>query len=166
MKIMSTTQKLNLNEELDFAINKYFGAPFDCLSPAGKLMTAIAWDNYPDKSFDTLVESIRAFSPSVAESFSGYGINFRILSKGDSHRASGFEVTSYIACDTEEWYEDIPGSQRIWQEEDQESLYAKIQDAITQFEVDVCNEVEIYLKEKFDILPSQLVLLLVEEIDE
>jgi hypothetical protein len=164
---MTTTQKLNLREELANAVNSYCGSNFDYLSPSAKLMTAIAWDNYPDKSYDTLVETIRTFSSPIAESLSGLGISFQILSKGDSHKASGFEVTGYIACDTEEWYEDIPTSERIWEEDDQEDLYEQVHDAIAQFEKDVCKEVETYLEEKFGVVPSELPEHLnVEEVDE
>jgi hypothetical protein len=163
---MTTTQKLNLREEFDCATDKYFGSSFDYLSPAGKLMTAIAWDNYPDKSYDALVESVRKFSPAIAESFSGRGISFQILSKGDSHKASGFEVSDYITCDTEEWYQDIPSSERIWQEDEQEDLNERVRDAIAQFEVDVCKEVETYLKEKFGVSPAELIEYLSEEAGE
>lgn len=121
-------------------IQSYSGGRYDSLSLVGKLLSAIAWSNYPDQSFESLVLKVKEFSPEASAIIGEYGISFEMLGKEDSFKCSNFRDNNLIDCDHEEWDADIPASKRIWK--DSEELFMeRIDEAISKFCFDVCEEV-------------------------
>lgn len=141
-------------------INQFAGSnqKFDALSLSAQLMCAIAWSSSPSDAFDNLVDAIKEFSPQLAESISSHGVNFRVLGKDDKCKASGWENPDALYIDTEEWYEDIPKSERLWNEDDE--LSEQVDEAIAQFVRDLYDEVEKSLEEDFDLTLKELYQLL------
>ncbi|RUR74923.1 hypothetical protein PCC6912_51010 [Chlorogloeopsis fritschii PCC 6912] len=140
-------------------INQYAGSTdFDDLSLPAQLMCAIAWSNYPSDAFTDLVDEIEKFSPDLAKIISDCGVNFRVLGKGDKCKASGWEIPHVLYIDTEEWYEDIPKSDRLWDEDD--DLREQIDDAINQYANDLVDEIKDALQEDFDLSLQELYQLL------
>jgi hypothetical protein len=140
---MKTT---DLRELVKNALSSYSGGAFDRLSLEGKVLTAIAWDNYPDKSFENLVEEVRSISNELAEIISKEGISFEILGEGDRYKASGYR-SPYVWCDTEEWYADIHKFKRIW-EDWEEKDRERLSTALENFEGNVVKEVRLFLTGK------------------
>lgn len=57
----------------------YSGGMFERLGFKSQLLTAIAWSNYPNKSFTDLLQSTEKFCPELAQLFGKYGINFAVI---------------------------------------------------------------------------------------
>lgn len=122
-------------------IEKYRSGPYDRLSDESKMLTATAWDNYPAKSFDTLVEKVEQLNAQWAELIEKNGINYLVLAEGDSFCASGFKLNQEIACDTEEWYMSIGQSKFTATSEDFDEEWEELTKAIECFGSEVCEEV-------------------------
>lgn len=122
-------------------IEKYHGGPYDRLSNESKMFTAIAWDNYPSKAFNTLVENVRQINSQWAGLIKNHGINYLVLAEGDSFCASGFKSNQGIAVDTKEWYVSIGQSKFVATSEDFENEWEQLGELIEDFSSEVCEEV-------------------------
>lgn len=115
------------------------------------VLTAIAYNNYPDDSFEDLIEALKGINPIIADEVKEHGINFTVLGNGDSFGASGFTNCDDIAVDTEEWYGDLPSdslAETIWDnsEGDYDGEREKMEGSIEQFKVDLIAEINQYLE--------------------
>lgn len=108
-------------------------------------LTAIAYNNYPDNSFDTLIETVKGIDPLLAGAMNE-DFNFTVLGEGDSYCASGFKNTGGIAVDTEGWGDDLPSELKDWDEDEEKA--GQIRDAISQFESDLIDEIQTYLEKE------------------
>lgn len=143
-KILAMSNQGKLMEVIESAMNNYSGGHFDRLNEDSKVLTAIAWDDYPSASFDSLVEKVQKFKPEWAEILNKHGVAYFVIAQGDSFRASGFDQFSGIACDTEEWYEDIPQGCKAFEDDDDD--WCKLNEFIAEFARDVVAEIEEYLE--------------------
>jgi hypothetical protein len=137
-----TIEQVTKLQELLKETSNYCGDGFNNLSLCGKVLTAIAWDNYPDKSYCNF---LAALPEEVSSEIDKRGIFYRILGAQDKTSASCFEA-GFGYVDTEEWYKDIP--QRIvkeWKSDDES--WEKITSAIEVFADEVIDEVWQYLKD-------------------
>lgn len=140
-------------KELIASSFSYSGGHFDALNQDSKVLTAISWDMYPSKAFDDLIVRLSKHNLEWAFIVSNHGISYFVIAEGDSFRASGFAVPSGIACDIEEWYEDIPQKRLAFGEDEDD--WDQIQELIEQFAEDIVKEVEAYL-ESNDVYLSDL----------
>lgn len=135
---------MTLSEIVDLA-NQYSGGHFDALNEDSKVLTAIAWNNFPSPAFTDLLEKVETINPAWAELIND-DFSFFIIAEGDCFRASGFEVSTGIACDTEEWYEGITGKKQAFEVDGE--IDEKLIECIDEFANDVCKEVEQFLADK------------------
>lgn len=127
--------------------------------PATILFNEIAGDLYPDKSFDNLVEAIRAIDgcDKLADAIAEHGIQFKLISEGDTHIASGWVERNAIGCSTEEWYmESGSPVRKLWEaiEENDEDIAEEVRNAIAAFETEICAEVIAEAKKRYGSVPT------------
>lgn len=152
---MATTTTRNLLEDIK---NPSFTHE-DADMPATIIFNEIAGDLYPDKSFDNLVEAIRAIDgcDELADAIADHGIQFKMISEGDSHTASGWVERNAIGCSTEEWYmEPWSPVRKLWEaiaEEDDDTA-EEVRDALEQFGSEICAEVVAKAKRRYGSVPT------------
>lgn len=133
-------------------------------SRATVLYNEIAADLYPDKSFQKLVEMIKKSNPKLAQLVGKYGIDFKLLAKGDSYTQSGWEETSMVGCCTESWYHSDREVLDLWQKieqlEEVEEKAEEVREALSEFESNIANEVIEECKKRYGEFPTS------EEINE
>jgi len=122
------------------------------LSYVGRLMSSIAWGNYPNTSFERLL------IPSVARIIDEYGINFRVIGKKDTCCASGHKPEAEIFIDHEEWDKDIPVSLRVWRES--EFVKDEIDEAIEDFCGALVIEIKDWMEQELELDIEELYKLL------
>jgi hypothetical protein len=130
----------------------------DADMPATIIFNDIAGDLYPDKSFDNLVEAIRAIDgcDELATAIAEYGIQFKMISEGDTHTTSGWVERNTIGCSTEEWYmESGSPVRKLWEAivEDDDTA-EEVRNAIASFETEICTEVITEAKKRYGSVPS------------
>lgn len=126
--------------------------------PATIIFNEIAGDLYPDKSFDNLVEAVRAIDgcDELATAIAEHGIQFKMISEGDTHTASGWLERNAIGCSTEEWYMETSSPVRkLWEAiiEDDDTA-EEVRNAIATFEAEICAEVVAEAKKRYSFVPS------------
>jgi hypothetical protein len=127
--------------------------------PATIIFNEIAGDLYPDKSFDNLVEAIRAIDGcnELANAIAEHGIQFKMISEGDTHTASGWVERDAIGCSTEEWYmESSSPVRKLWEAiaEEDEDTAEEVRNALKQFGSEICGEVVAEAKKRYGSIPS------------
>ena len=126
-------------------------------SPSTIIFNEIAGDLYPDKSFNSLVEAVKAIEgcETLAEAIAEHGISFKLIAKGDKHIASRWVERNDIACCTEEWF--LTGSLAcdLWEAiEDDDDIAEEVRDAIENFGSDLCMEVIAECKKRYGSVPT------------
>lgn len=152
---MTTATTRNLLEDLK---NTSFSHE-DAGMPVTIIFNEIAGDLYPDKSFDNLVEAVRAIDgcDELADAIAEHGIQFKLISEGDTHTASGWVERNAIGCSTEEWYmESGSPVRKLWEaiEENNEDIAEEVRNAIAAFEEEICAEVVAEAKKRYGSVPT------------
>ena len=151
---MATTTTRNLLEDLKTPSFTHEDADM----PATVIFNEIAGDLYPDKSFDNLVEAIRAIDgcDELATAIAEHGIQFKMISEGDSHTASGWVERNAIGCSTEEWYMETSSPVRkLWEAiEENDDTAEEVRNAIADFETEICAEVIAEAKKRYGSVPT------------
>ena len=118
--------------------------------PHAQVLNAIAEEQYPNKSYDSLYENLKEIDPEIAQVIGEKGLDFMVLGAGNSYPSSGWKNNKDIAVSTEEWWAILPSELRDWDEDEEHAK--KIRDAISGFESDLTNEIYTYLeKEKIEV---------------
>ncbi len=129
----------------------------DADMPATIIFNEIAGDLYPDKSFDNLVEAIRAIDGcnELATAIAEHGIQFKMISEGDSHTASGWVERKVVGCSTEEWYMESGSPVReLWEAMEDDDTAEEVRNAIAKFESEICAEVIAEAKKRYGFVPT------------
>jgi len=143
-------QKRNLVEHLHkIAIRNDFplGSVQDYLNESYQhrhghpVLNSIAFDIYPDDSFETLKETMTSINPEFGTRLEAYGIDFWVIAHNQTYSQSGYTETNDFGIDTEGW-----GLFQSELEQDDETS-ERIRDAITQFRSDLYSEILLYLEE-------------------
>lgn len=155
-KLVSGDVSLDIEkiEKLLSQINKCSGDNYERLHISSKFLTAIAWDSYPSTAFDELVSQVHDKYPEIAKVIQEQGINFLVLSKGDTCYASGWEAQAHIEVDTEEWDASLSTSDRLLIHDGE--MYDYIQDCLLEFSDTLVNEVISDLREEYDLEAQQV----------
>jgi hypothetical protein len=125
------------------SLSTYSGGRYDRINKASQVLTCIAWQEYPSKAFNNLVDVLTGFNQEVADTFAKNGVGFTVL-WNDKTCASG-HYKDGIQVDTEEWYIDLP-KYFIKELQEDDKVWSEIQELIENFAGDVQKEIQKYLK--------------------
>lgn len=144
----------------------YFGGIFERLAFKSQMLTAIAYSNYPDNSFASLVKTTQGFSPELAGLFEQYGINFAVVAPNDPDPAENkiwqlaynFQGAksnaSHLRLYNLELFLDMPDQDLV------ERLYLahreELEQAVQDFETQLIEEVRRCLNQKYNLTLENL----------
>jgi hypothetical protein len=144
----------------------YYGEIFDLLGFKSRLLTAIAWSEYPDKSFNHLTQKIELFCPQLASLFVQHGIGFAIIAPGDVdpgednmrqlvYNAKGMKAqTQDLRVYTLELFLEIPDQVLVGQL--YETHRQELEAVVGEFEKELLQEVETHLSDRYKLAYHQL----------
>jgi hypothetical protein len=150
---MTTTTKTELQTILS-NLSTYSGGRYDRINKASQVLTYIAWQEYPSESFTTLVEDLKNIYPGdeypeeleqLPNVVFDKGIEFTVL-WNDKTRGSEFYCDG-IQVDTEEWYSELP-KLIIQKLENNDEIWEQVQNAISEFNVNLSQEIKENLQRK------------------
>lgn len=118
-------------------------------TPQVNVLTALAWNQYPNQSFYRFYAALEAIDPVLAEAVYKHKLNFWILNKGDLYSHSPRINFKPIAIDDEQWCLNVPGAMSTNWDRDLDKA-EEIRSALKVFRADVTSEIKAYLQ-KHDI---------------
>jgi hypothetical protein len=144
----------------------YFGGIFDRLGFKSRWLTAMAWSEYPDKSFNNLTQKIEQFCPQLASLFAKHGINFAIIAPGEvdpgenkvrqlAYNSKGMKAqTQDLRVYTLELFLEIPNQDLVAQL--YEAHRQELETVVREFEKELLQEVETHLSDRYKLAYHQL----------
>jgi len=105
----------------------------------GDVLSAIAWDNYPDESFDNLIKRLAAINPQFGKEVKDAGIDFSVYSERERFPASGWKNPYLINVDLDEWWKSLPDNAFLKKAIEKED--PQVSDAINIFAQEISDEV-------------------------
>ena len=116
------------------------------LNLASSILTMLSWEEYPSKSFKSLLVKMGDIDPDLEKNLSESGVSYDIR-LGQATKASGYYFAG-LQVDTEEWDSDLKNRAYLRELQEDDAIADAIADAIDEFKKDILSELQEILNDR------------------